>query len=102
MIIWGSGSDAVGLGYTETHPCATCEKDRPFNLLLQYRYFHLYWLFGMVTEKKYLLVCEVCRRGWELEKEKVGPVLQEVRIPFMRRYGLAVLALIVVLFFWWV
>ena len=52
MIVWGSGGDAIKLGVLETRRCDTCEKERPFDLTLQYRYWALYWIFGMVTKKQ--------------------------------------------------
>ena len=42
MIIWGSASDTKDLGVVETKHCDTCEKERHFKLVLQYRYSHLY------------------------------------------------------------
>jgi hypothetical protein len=96
MIVWGSGGDVINLGVLETRRCDTCEKDRPFNITLQYRYWALYWVFALVTEKKYILACDVCSRGWELESSKIEPHLTAVPIPFMRRYGLLVLGGIIV------
>ena len=57
MIIWGSGGKSIDLGQTQTKRCETCEKDRPFKTLLNYRYAHLYYIFGWLTQKKYLLLC---------------------------------------------
>jgi len=91
MIVWGSGGDRVNLGQVDTRACATCEKDRPFYLFLTYRYWGLYWVFNVVTEKTYFLACEICQRGWELESHKVEATVKSVPIPFMRRWGLAVL-----------
>jgi hypothetical protein len=95
MIVWGSGGDAIKLGVLETRRCDTCEKERPFDLTLQYRYWALYWIFGMVTKKQYLLACDVCGRGRELEPSKIDPRFAAVPIPFMRRYGLLVLGAVV-------
>jgi hypothetical protein len=96
MIVWGSGGDILNLGTLETSRCEVCEKDRPFNLILQYRYWGLYWIFNFVTEKKYMLLCDVCQRGWELESSKVEGVMKSVPIPFMRRFGFLVLIAIIV------
>jgi len=87
MIIWGSGGDVVNLGQVETRRCDTCERDRPVNLILRYRYAHLYYLFGWVTEKKYLFLCDICSRGWKLDGKKIEANLQRVPIPFLRRFG---------------
>ena len=91
MIVWGSGGDVINLGTPETRRCDTCERDRPFNVMLQYRYWGLYWIFNFVTEKKYMLLCSICSRGWQLETGKVEQALSSIPIPFMHRYGILVL-----------
>ncbi len=91
MIIWGTGGNGADLGVVEHKHCDTCEKERPFKLLLQYRYAHLYYL-RWVTSRTYHLACDVCRRGWELKAKDIEPTLKENPIPFMTRYGWAFLA----------
>ncbi|WP_374425047.1 hypothetical protein [Chromobacterium sp.] len=90
MIIWGSGSGGADLGQVEVRHCATCERDRPFKLFIQYRYAHLYYL-RWVTEKKYHLACDICQRGWELKAADVESMLEKNPIPFMTRFGWAFL-----------
>lgn len=92
MIAWGTRMHVVNLGHTEIHVCSNCRQERRFDLVLVYKRWFLYWLFGFITCRKYRMVCEVCRRGWELRREKVEPYVSEVHIPFMHRYGLASLA----------
>lgn len=87
MIIWGSGGDVVNLGQVETRRCEICERDRPFSLMLRYRYAHLYYVFSWITEKKYLFLCSICSRGWELDSKKIEANLGKMPIPFVRRYG---------------
>lgn len=96
MIIWGSGGGGADLGVAEHKECATCEKERPFKVLLQYKYAHLYYL-RWVTSKTYHLACDVCHRGWELKAKDVEPTLKENPIPFMTRYGWTFLVGFVVL-----
>jgi hypothetical protein len=86
MIIWGSGGGGADLGVAEHRECPTCEKERPFKVLLQYRYAHLYYL-RWVTQKAYYLACEVCQRGAKLDAKSVEAKLQKHPIPFMTRYG---------------
>jgi hypothetical protein len=86
MIIWGSGGGETNLAPTEHRHCETCEKERPFQLLLHYRYAHVYF-FRWVTERKYHFVCEICRRGWQLEADDIKPTLDSDPIPFMTRFG---------------
>lgn len=87
MIVWGSGGDVVNCGAVRLQHCETCEKERQFNLVLQYRYWGVYWIFNFITEKQYLLLCDVCNRGWELDSSEVESNLNEVPIPFLHRYG---------------
>jgi hypothetical protein len=87
MIIWGSGGKSIELGQSEVRRCSTCEKDRPFKVFLNYRYSHLYYIFGWITQKKYLLVCDVCHRGWELDAKKFEAERPKPPIPFTHRYG---------------
>jgi len=99
MIIWSTGGDLINLGGQQAKPCATCGQERQFSLLLQYRFFALYYLFGVVTQKKYLLLCNICSRGWEMDDAKaLEAQLTKSPIPFMKRYGLLVLAGIIVFF----
>ncbi len=101
MIVWGSGGDVLNLGTIETRHCDICEKDRAFDLVLEYRYFGFYWIFNFVTRKKYLMLCSICQRGWELDAKKIESALKTQPVPFMRRFGclvgIGVLALIIVL-----
>lgn len=91
MLIWGTGGDVKDLGNLTDKHCETCERERPFKLLVEYRTFGFYWIFNFLTHKKYWLLCEICHRGWELHKSEVESRLAAVPIPFMARYGMAVL-----------
>jgi len=90
MIVWGSGGGSGDLGQVEERQCLTCEKVRPYKLLLQYRYAHVYWL-RWVTSRKYFVACDVCLRGNEVEESVVKPHLTTDPIPFMTRFGWAFL-----------
>ena len=58
MIIWGSRGQNVILGVREHRDCEKCQTNRPFRLMLQYRYGHLYYVFRWVTQKQYFLACD--------------------------------------------
>ena len=101
MLIWGSDGETIDLGSVETRRCDTCEKDRQFNLFLQYKYWHIWYLFSWVSKKLYMLLCEVCHRGVEIDSKKIESKLEKNPIPFRRRYGWAFLvALIAILMVW--
>jgi len=95
MLVWGSGSDTKDLGMVEKRHCDACEKERPFKLFLQYRFAHIWYLFSWVTKKEYLLLCDVCRRGVQLDKKKVESKLRENPIPLRRRYGWMLLVVLI-------
>lgn len=95
MIIWGTRGETVNLGHAGTQHCTVCERERSFHYLLQYRYFHLYWFLGTITQKEFLMLCDVCNRGWKLNFSEVGKRLgKSLPIPFLRQFGLLTLGAI--------
>jgi len=104
--IWGSNSKEVDLGFVESKVCANCEKTRPFKLILQYCYSHFFFIFGWLTSKKYLLLCEECQHGESVDSNQIEATLDRHPIPFMRRYGWTFLfaylvgLLLFAIFFW--
>ena len=86
MIIWGSGSEFLDLGQVEVRHCPICERERLFKLFLYYKYDHIYYM-RHVSEKKYYLLCDICRRGWLLNTNEVESKFERNPIPFMTRYG---------------
>jgi hypothetical protein len=96
LIVTVSGVKRIKLWVHETRRCERCEKDRPFNVIVQYGFWALYGVFGFVTRKEeYFLVCDMCDLGWEIERSKIEPDLKTTPIPFMMRYGLLALAVTV-------
>ena len=91
MIQWGSSLRTVDLGAVDVRPCPICEKERPFHLILIYRIWGLWWIFNRITYKKYMLVCSICNRGWELDPKEVEESIGNSHIPFMHKYGLWIL-----------
>ena len=55
------------LGMAETRHCETCEREHPFHVVLQHRYWALQWVIGWLTDKQHWLTRETCQRGWELD-----------------------------------
>ncbi|MBS1808749.1 MAG: hypothetical protein JST84_11200 [Acidobacteria bacterium] len=98
MIIWGMDSDVKHISGAGLNHCETCERKRPFNVILQYRFAYLYYIFAWVTSKQYFLTCEVCQRGWKLNQKTVEANLEQNPIPFLHRYGWSFLVGLVALF----
>ena len=88
LIIWGSRSESLDLGVVDHRYCNTCRGIRPFKIILQYRYFHICWIFGWIMSKEYVLACDFCYKGWILKPSEVEKNFFRHPIPFMRRYGL--------------
>ncbi len=95
MIIWGARTHSLDLGEMLKRHCPNCEKERPFRLYLRYRHAHLYWVFGWVTDEKYLILCEVCQRGLEVPKKEIVPYLKMRPIPFTHRFGCLILVALI-------
>jgi uncharacterized membrane protein HdeD (DUF308 family) len=91
FLIWGSRGAVVDLGQVQTALCPVCERERSFHLIVQYRYFHLYFIFGAITQKVYWLACAVCHRGTTLSAATAEQHLSKNPIPFMHRSGLLAL-----------
>lgn len=102
MIFYGWGKRALPVMDLGTHHCAQCG-DRPFRIFLNYSYFNLYWIFGLVTRRRYIAACTNCSRGTMLDKKQVQPLFApnpiKDPVPFMDKWGLAMLASAVVMFF---
>jgi hypothetical protein len=77
----------------EQRVCTTCGAERPFSLNLNFSYAHLYWLFKVVTSKKYFLACDVCHCGWALKAKEVESKLPKNPLPFLTRFGWALLVI---------
>jgi hypothetical protein len=92
VIVWGSKTEIANLGPRPGKHCATCERERPFHLLLQYTVRHIWYVFKWVTGKQYAVVCDVCLRGDRLDARAVEPTLAKSPIPFGARWGWAFLA----------
>ena len=92
MLVWGAKSQVADLGPRRSRSCATCEKERPFHLVLRYTVRHFWYVFRWVTGKQYAEVCHVCQRGNKLDTKLVESNLAKSPIPFGERWSWAFLA----------
>jgi hypothetical protein len=96
MIIFGTRGDTKELADLGMRSCPICQADRPFKTVVSYRYFHIWFLFGMVTSQKFIEMCTICRRGREITSENARNLVSSSPIPFMHRFGLLILIVAVV------
>ena len=91
MIFFGWGKKNVSLGEIPESNCARCGGFRRFRAVLNYSYFRLYFIFGVVTTRKYVAACSACGQGFLLDKDKTSQLVGKDPIPFMDRWGLGLL-----------
>jgi hypothetical protein len=93
---WSSYRAAVNVGPAEPLDCPKCGVRRSRHLWYMYEYCTLMWLFGIVSRRiGYVLSCATCSTSEAIaDEEGKGRQTREVRIPFLRRYGLGLLVAI--------
>jgi hypothetical protein len=86
---WDSHSAAIDLEIVEPLDCQDCGSRRTVRLWFLYEYCTMAWVFGIVSRRLYMMVCDACGVRREVpEDEAKGRQTREVHIPFMRRHGL--------------
>lgn len=87
MLVWGTGGNAKTIGNSEYKTCETCNQANEFQYLVQYRYFHIWYLFSFLTSRKYFEVCSHCGASHEVTKKQVLQKQTKIPIPFVRKNG---------------
>jgi hypothetical protein len=98
MIILGHNTKTRWIKGAPAQVCSVCGGERPFSIVLQYQYDHIYFIFGLLRWRHYYLLCDVCHNGEKLDRRLVEKSLGEPPIPFLHRYGCLMLPLLFVLF----
>ena len=104
MIFYGWGRKSVPLAGAGTAVCSHCGETRAFQIFLNYTYMHLYWIFGAVLRRKYIVACTTCSHGFFLDRQQAREALPAQTanpVPFMQRWGLAVFAAGIALIVCW-
>ena len=87
MIIFGSGQEVLTVKSLGQRECPVCERARPYSLLLQYTYFHIYYYFTLVTSRKYHATCDICGNGTTIKRQKIEKLLKRDPLPLVTRFG---------------
>jgi len=89
--VWGSGGGAEVAGDAGMRHCPVCSAERRFDLVVNYRYRHFWYLISWVSKRAYSLVCSHCHNALPEApaKQEIAEKLsgQKDPIPFMRRRG---------------
>ncbi len=91
-IYWGSGGDRKQLAANaDPTLCDRCHTLTPNSYWLEYRYFHFYSVFGVVTRRQYFAVCNRCQTTREVARQDVpAEHLSTNPIPYSHRCGLLI------------
>lgn len=87
MIIWGWKTEYIDTGFTKHHTCSKCGLEQDFNVLLKYKYGHLFFIFGWLKEKEYIMKCSSCSNIIQLDSNALGIQTANDPIPFMKKKG---------------
>lgn len=87
MIVWGTGSGQSTLGEAGEFDCPACGEKSTFSAIVNYSYFHIWWLFSFLIGRKYFIVCDSCQNGKSVDKSMIRSKYAKDNIPFIRRRG---------------
>lgn len=87
LYIWGSGGDRAVAADAGSRMCAICNSMQSSRLVVDYRYFHFWYLLSWVTKREYAFSCTRCGNGTPVERAEYAPLLRKDPIPFLRRRG---------------
>ena len=71
----------------DRHWCANCGNECGLNLIVSYRFFHIFFM-GHLHNQLFYLSCEKCYCQFEIDQEKAKSMLYENPIPLLQRRGL--------------
>ena len=93
MIFYGVRENSIPLAELGSRPCPHCGTWNEFRAHLKYTYIHLYWAFGAVVNRKYIIACDHCDRGNIVRRDEIPFPLGEDPIPLLHRWGFVVMLL---------
>ncbi|MBC8393271.1 MAG: hypothetical protein H8E17_11985 [Deltaproteobacteria bacterium] len=99
MLIWGSRPVTKNLGEVVKRYCEVCGKKGTARLYLKYKEQHFWFIYGAISEKRYLILCDLCKQGWVANPKTIEKRFDKHPIPFMRRNGCLILILGTILCF---
>lgn len=87
---WSEHHAAVDLGLAVPLHCKVCRARNSVGLWLFYDWYAMAFVFGIVGRKTYAMACSACGARTPVSMDEVrGRQTRPAHIPFLRRYGLA-------------
>jgi hypothetical protein len=92
VIIWGTERKRVPIGKAGKQKCPTCRSLQPCKLAFEYDYSHVYFIFGMVNRRRFLMICKECGTEWKVDTSEVDDAreIELESVPFLHRWGCVV------------
>lgn len=90
LLRYGTGGGESELGAFDALSCPHCGAITPTTALVQYTYFHLWYLFSFLTDRTYMLRCENCHAERHPSEEGIREIKDRFpldRIPFVHKNG---------------
>lgn len=100
FLIWGNDGDRIKVDNAGYHKCDNCNNNADFSAVVDYHYFHLWYIISFITSRKYAVVCDICNHGHYIDKTEFKNNYKAPKIPFMRRTGKYIAIILVALFIW--
>ncbi len=97
LFVYGSGKGKAVLGEGVVQPCPACKTEAVINPVVEYSYFHIWWLFSFVTGRKYALACSNCEASAPVDAALIREKYPHDNIPFIRKNGWLVVVIPVML-----
>ena len=87
VLIWGHRGKTSSSAPAGVPSVPTAVRRALLKNVLEYQLNHVYYIFGFVSKKRYLRLCEVCGRGEVLGAAAVESQPGKVPIPWLDRFG---------------
>ncbi|KAA6456030.1 hypothetical protein DYQ86_26505 [Acidobacteria bacterium AB60] len=94
MIFYGVRGNSLPIAELGSRPCPHCGAWHEFRAHVSYTFLHLYWAFGFVVKRKYLIACDHCDRGTMVRRDEIPGVLGDDPIPLLHRWGFVLMLLL--------
>jgi hypothetical protein len=87
MIFYGVRERSIPIAELGARSCPHCDAWHEFRAHVKYTYIHLYWAFGAVVKRKYIIACDHCDRGTLVRRDEIPAPLEQDPIPLLHRWG---------------
>ena len=94
MIFYGIRENSIPLAELGSRQCAHCGDWHDFRAHVKYIFMHIFWAFGMVLKREYIIACDHCDRGTAVRRDAIPALLGDDPIPLLHRWGFVPMLLV--------